>query len=73
MSSNYKLYGEVQLAKNLPELGFIKGDVATVIDSTITPENTRAYCLEFFDTQGNTLQVAIVSEDNIQLPLRCER
>lgn len=69
-TTDYKLYTEVQLAKSLPDLGFIEGDVATIIDNIITPENKKAYCLEFFDTQGNTLQVAIVSEDDIQLPLR---
>ncbi|MEJ7678955.1 MAG: DUF4926 domain-containing protein [Segetibacter sp.] len=68
-NSDYKLYSEVQLAHNLPDLGCIKGDVATIIDAIITPENRKAYCLEFFDTQGNTLPVAIVSEDDIQLPL----
>lgn len=51
-------------------MGFIKGDAATIIDIIITPENQKAYCLEFFDNQGNTLQVAIVAEDDIKLPLK---
>ncbi len=68
-TTDYKLYTEVQLAKNLPELGFIKGDVATIIDTIITPDNRKGYCLEFFDNHGKTLQVAIVAEDDIQLPL----
>lgn len=68
-TTNYKLFSEVQLALNLPDLGFIKGDVATIIDTIITPDNKKAYCLEFFDSQGSTLEVAIVSEDHIQLPI----
>lgn len=69
MSGNYKLYSEVQLAKSLPDLGFIKGDVATIVDAIIIRENKKAYCLEFFDNRGNTIEIAIVSEDDIQLPI----
>lgn len=70
ITSDFKLYTEVQLAKDLPELGFIKGDVATIIDTIITPESQKAYCLEFFDNQGNTIEVAIVAEDDIKPPLK---
>lgn len=64
----YSIYTEVQLTKNLPYLNFIKGDVATIVDVN---ENNGiyTYCLEFFDNNGNTLDVAIVSEDDIQKPL----
>ncbi len=64
----YPLYTEVQLAKNLPNLKFIKGDVATVVD-VVETDATCNYCLEFFDNNGNTLDVVIVSETDIQKPL----
>lgn len=67
-NNNYKLYSEIQLAKDLPEPGFIKGDVATIVDTIIIPGKHKAYCLEFFDGHGKTLQVAVVGEDAIQLP-----
>lgn len=70
MIVKYDLYTEVQLTKDLPDLGFIKGDVATIIDIILTPEGLNAYCLEFFDNQGNTLQVAIAAEADIKLPLK---
>ena len=64
----FELYKEVQLARDLPELGFIKGDVATVVD-IITKNGEKGYCLEFFDNHGKTLEVAVVEEDAIQKPI----
>ncbi len=66
--NKFELYNEVQLARDLPELGFIKGDVATVID-IIKKNGSNGYCLEFFDNHGNTLEVAVVEEEAIQKPL----
>lgn len=66
--SKFELYTEVQLARDIPELGFIKGDVATIVD-IITEKGTPAYCLEFFDNHGNTLDVAVVEESAIQKPI----
>jgi len=68
-AENFKTYTEVQLTKNLPELGFIEGDVATIIDIIATPDHRKAYCLEFFDAQGKTIEVAIVGEEDIRLPI----
>ncbi|GIL23223.1 MAG: hypothetical protein BroJett042_17360 [Bacteroidota bacterium] len=65
----YKLNSEVRLAKNLPELGLIKSDVATVIDR-VQRGNKAGYCLEFFDNNGNTILVTIVDEDAIQQPIQ---
>ena len=66
--NKFDLYTEVQLAKDLPELGFIKGDVATIVD-VVNLKDKIGYCLEFFDGQGNTLEVTVVSEDIIQKPI----
>ena len=38
MPTDYKLYSKVQLAEDRPDLGFAKGNVATIIDIIITPE-----------------------------------
>jgi hypothetical protein len=66
--NKFDLYTEVQLAKDLPELGFIKGDVAIVVE-VINLKDRTGYCLEFFDGQGNTLEIAVVAEDEIQKPI----
>lgn len=67
--NNFELYTEIQLAKDLPELGFIKGDVATIIEIVQDLKGNYGYCLEFFDAQGNTLEVAVVNEDVVQKPI----
>ena len=67
--SKFELYSEVQLAKDLPELGFIKGDVATIVEIINNRNREAGYCLEFFDNHGNTLDVAVVGESAIQEPL----
>ncbi len=65
----FELYTEVQLAKDLPNLGFIKGDVATIVDVIQSGNGEKGYCLEFFDNQGNTIDVAVVDEQSIQKPI----
>jgi hypothetical protein len=63
-----ELYSEVQLTRDMPELGFIKGDVATIVDIVTNKNGEKGYCLEFFDNHGNTLDVAVVEEEAIQKP-----
>lgn len=69
-AQNFKLYAEVQLTKDFPELGFMEGDVATIVDIIITSNNQKTYCLEFFDAQGKTIDVALVGEADIQPPMQ---
>ncbi len=66
--NKFEKYTEVQLAKDLPELGFIKGDVATVVDVITAKNGKKGYCLEFFDNRGKTLDVVVVEEEAIQKP-----
>lgn len=67
--NKFELYKEVQLAKDLPEYGFIRGDVATIVEIIENSGKSKGYCLEFFDGQGNTLNVIIVGEKEIMLPI----
>lgn len=67
--NKFDLYAEVQLAKDLPELGFITGDVATIVDIVTDNKGVTGYCLEFFDNHGNTLDVAVVEENIIRKPI----
>ncbi|MFP5040078.1 DUF4926 domain-containing protein [Parasediminibacterium sp. JCM 36343] len=67
--NKFELYSEVQLAKDLPELGFIKGDIATIVEIIENKNGEYGYCLEFFDGQGNTLEITVVAESAIQKPI----
>jgi hypothetical protein len=64
MSNQFKLYQQVVLSRDLPEENLQKGDVATIVE-IIVKENKTGYCLEFFDNEGNTLKVIIVSDADI--------
>ena len=64
MNKKFKLYQQVLLSKNLPEYDLQKGDVATIVE-IIEHENKTGYCLEIFDSNGDTLKVIIVNASDI--------
>jgi len=68
MKTTFKLYEQVQLKKSLPEHNFQIGDVATLVHVEENHEGELGYVLEFFDNNGQTLKVVIVSEEYIALP-----
>jgi hypothetical protein len=68
MKENFELYAEVQLTQPLPEYGFEKGDVATLVDFVENKEGPSGYLLEFFDNNGDTLRVVAVPENFIAHP-----
>jgi hypothetical protein len=68
MKEEFKLYSEVQLIQPLPEHGFEKGDIATLVDIIKNKEGETGFLLEFFDSNGDTLQVVAVRENFIGHP-----
>lgn len=68
MKTDFKLYSQVQLIKPLPEYNFEKGDVATIVDYVTDKQGNKGFILEFFDSNGKTLQVVAVAADCIALP-----
>ena len=64
MNKKFRLYQQVVLSKALPEHRLQKGDVATIVE-IIEKENKTGYCLEFFDSNGDTLKVIVVNESDI--------
>jgi hypothetical protein len=68
MKMKFNLYGQVQLIKPLLGHYFVKGDVATIIDIAKDKQGNNGYVLEFFDNNGETLQVVVVPEDSIAYP-----
>jgi hypothetical protein len=68
MKDDFKLYSEVQLTQALPDYGFEKGDVATLVEIVDDKSGNTGYVLEFFDNSGATLKVIAVPENYIALP-----
>jgi hypothetical protein len=59
-----ELYKEAAFARDVPERGIKKGDVATVIDYYDNPE--PGYGLEVFDALGHTVDVLTVPESYLE-------
>lgn len=68
MKIAFKLYEQVQLTKSLLGYSFQKGDVATIVEIAKDKAGNNGYGLEFFDNNGETLQVLVVAEDCIAHP-----
>ena len=66
--AKFELYTQVQLSKDLQNTIFKKGDIATIVE-VIEQQNNTGYCLEFFDAAGNTIDIAIAAEDELQNPV----
>ena len=65
----FDLFSTVVLMHDLPEAGFRRGDVATVVEQIpATPNRQGGYLPEVFDASGNTLDVISVLESEIALP-----
>ncbi len=62
--SKFNLYQQVVLSRALSEHELQNGDVATIVE-VIEDANKTGYCLEFFDNDGNTLKVIVVTDADI--------
>jgi hypothetical protein len=67
----FELFKEVAFARDYPERGIKKGDVATVLDYLEDPE--PGYALEVFDALGNTVDVFAVAERYLEPLQKGER
>ena len=66
----YRLFQRVALSRDFPERRLQRGDVATIVDSHPDPEGgPPGYSIEIFNAVGDTIEVLVVSESDIQ-PLR---
>ena len=64
----FELYTQVVLKRDLPEDGFKKSDVGTVIERIATIDGEEGYALEIFNTVGDTLRVVVVPASAIRAP-----
>lgn len=56
-------FDQAVLTRDLPEKGFMAGDVATVV---AVHDGGKGYSLEFFTLAGETLDVATVTADAVR-------
>jgi uncharacterized protein DUF4926 len=61
----HELFTEVVLGKDIPEKGFKKGDVATVVERHPASAGEDGYSLEIFNALGDTMAVVTVPESMI--------
>ena len=62
----YNLFEEVVLARDIPDKGLKKGDVATVVEHHPMPGEEDGYSLEVFNALGDTIAVVTVPESLIE-------
>ena len=65
----FKEFEPIVLIQDLPDEGLASGDVGTIVD--ILPSG-KAFCVEFFGTDGHTITVTIVEAGQARLPMRNE-
>jgi hypothetical protein len=66
-----ELFKEAAFARDMPERGIKKGDVATVID--YLDDSEPGYVLEVFDALGHTVDVISVPEYYMEAIVEGER
>jgi hypothetical protein len=63
----YQLFSEVALAEDIPIHGLKKGDIATVVEQIEPrPNGEPAYALEVFNAIGETVDVLLVKESQVE-------
>ena len=63
----YELFSEVALSEDILAHGLKRGDVATVVECIDAPPNSEpGYALEVFNAVGETVDVLLVSESQIE-------
>jgi len=63
----YELFSRVALARDIPDHHLKKGDVATVVEQIEAgPNQEPGYALEVFNAVGETVEVLLVSESDIE-------
>ncbi len=58
----YQMFQHVALARDLPEKGLKRGDLAIVVECHPIPDGEDGYSLEVLNALGETLAVVVVPE-----------
>jgi hypothetical protein len=62
----FKLFQEVSLAKDIPDRGLRRGDIATIVDCHPSGSREMGYSIEVFNAVGETITVTVVPESYLQ-------
>lgn len=65
---SFELFQDVVLARDVPEEGLCRGDMATVAERLDPNGGEPGYALELFNSLGQTIKVVIVSESALRQP-----
>ncbi|MBD2752385.1 DUF4926 domain-containing protein [Spirosoma validum] len=64
----FDLFQRAVLGKDFPQHGLKKGDMGIVVEHIAHADQNDGYILEFFDAQGNTIDVLPVLESDLDAP-----
>ena len=64
----FELFKRAVLSKDFPQYGLRQGDVGIVVEHVVRINQEDGYILEFFDAQGNTIDVLPVIESDLEAP-----
>jgi len=65
--NKYEIFQWVALARAFPEKHLRRGDVATIVDCHPAPDDGEVgYSLEVFNALGETIEVFVVAESDLQ-------
>jgi len=56
----FELYTDAALTRDMPELGFRRGDLVKVVDHHVAPDGKEGYPIEVFNAVGETIAVTTV-------------
>jgi hypothetical protein len=62
MTLKFALFQQVALARDIPEKGLQRGDLATIVDYHPIKEREPGYSVEIFNAIGDTIAVEAVPE-----------
>ena len=62
----FELYSRIALREDLPHHNLRLGDIATIVDKHLGMNNEVGYSLEVFNALGETIDVVVVSENQIE-------
>jgi hypothetical protein len=64
----FNLFSRAILTKNFPQYGLKQGDMGIVVEYIERSTEEDGYIIEFFDAQGQTVDVVPVLESDLELP-----
>ena len=64
----FNLFSRAVLTKDFPQYGLKHGDMGVVVEHIARATEEDGYIIEFFDGQGQTVDVVPVLESDLELP-----